>query len=133
MTDWAYTELKHSFDLQQFGNIKTTSTAHYLIGFLDYKYINLENRKTSVAAVTVDLIKTFDLVDHTKVIQKGLAMGLRECVVAWLADFLADRRQTVRLMGATSIFLSLKCGVLQDTKIGPMCFLIILNHALQDM
>lgn len=60
----------------QFGNIKTTSITHYLVSCLDYIYSNLENRKTSVAAVLVDLSKTFDLVDHTAVIQKTLAVGL---------------------------------------------------------
>ncbi|XP_050689715.1 uncharacterized protein LOC126982040 [Eriocheir sinensis] len=132
VTDWAYTDRKHSFDPQQFGNIKTTSTTHYLISFLDYIYSNLENRKTSVAAVLVDLSKAFDLVDHTTVIQKALAMGLRECVVAWLADFLADRRQAIPLQGATSTFLPQTCGVPQDTKIGPLCLLILINDALQD-
>lgn len=71
-----YTVLKSSFNPHQFGNIKTTSITHYLVSCLDYIYSNLENRKTSVAAVLVDLSKTFDLVDHTAVIQKTLAVGL---------------------------------------------------------
>lgn len=131
VTDWAYTDLYHSFDLKQYGNIKGASTTHYLTSF-NFVYSHLEKRKTSAAAVFVDLSKAFDLVDHTTVIQKALALGLRECVVAWLADFLADRRQAVRLQGATFTLLPLICGAPRGPKIGPLCFLTLINDTFYD-
>ena len=53
--------------------------------------------------------------------------------VAWLADFLTDRHQAVRMQGATSTFLPLTCGVPQGTKVGPLCFLVLINDALSDV
>ena len=132
VADWAYTDLSPFFDRQQYGNIRSTSTSHYLVSLLDYIYTNLEKRKTSVAATFIDFSKAFDLVDHTTVIKKAAALGLRECLVAWLADFLTDRHQAVRMQGATSTSLPLTCGVPQGTKIGPLCFLVLINDALSD-
>lgn len=62
-------------DPQQFGNVKTSSTSHYLIGFLDFPYENFEQRKTSLAVVLINFKNTFDLVDHTTIIAKALHLG----------------------------------------------------------
>ena len=96
MSDWAYADLASSIDMQQYGNVKATSTTHYLISLLDYIYTNLEKRKTSVVTTFIDLSKTFDLVDHTAVIRKATTIGLSEGLISWLSDFLTDRRQAVR-------------------------------------
>ena len=46
VAEWAYADLAPDVDLQQYGNIKATSTTHCLISFLDFVYRNLEQRKT---------------------------------------------------------------------------------------
>ncbi len=128
----AYSQISHLIDPQQFGNIKSSSTTHCLISFLNFIYSNLEKRKTSLALAFIDFRKAFDLVDHTTIINKALKLGLHPHLVSWLADFLSNRRQAVRYQGSTSTFQDLTCGVPQGTKMGPLCFLILINDALED-
>ena len=97
--DWAYTKIKNSLDIKQFGNIKATSTTHYLTSFLEFVHGHLDKRNTSLAVAFVDFRKAFDLVDHTVVIKKAISLGLPHTLVAWLADFLTGRRQSVRYQG----------------------------------
>ena len=130
--EWAYSKISNYIDPRQFGNVKKSSTTHYLISFLDFIYRNLEQRKTSVAVTFIDFKKAFDLVDHTAVIDSALHLGLPPPLVAWLADFLTDRHQVVRYQGCVSAVQHLTCGVPQGTKMGPLCFLIIINDALRD-
>ena len=130
--NWAYTCIEHSIDNQQFGNMKSSSTTHCLISLLDFIYKNLEERKTSVALAFIDFRKAFDLVDHTIIINKAIDIGLHPYLVSWLTDFLSGRRQAVRYQGSVSTFQHLTCGVPQGTKMGPLCFLILINDALTD-
>nr|XP_027212358.1 uncharacterized protein LOC113805543 [Penaeus vannamei] len=76
VSEWAYADLHPNFDQQQDGNIRSTSTSHYLISLVDYIYTNLEKRETSVVATLIDFSKAFDLVDHTTVVRKASAIGL---------------------------------------------------------
>ncbi|KAK3890459.1 hypothetical protein Pcinc_005588 [Petrolisthes cinctipes] len=130
--DWASASIKKFIDNQQFGNIKSSSTTHCLISLLDFVYKNLEQWKTSVILTFLDFKKAFDLVDHNVIIIKALGIGMEPGLVAWLADFLSDRQQVVRYQGAVSLPQTLKCGVPQGTRMGPLCFLILINDALTD-
>jgi len=76
VSEWAYADLHPNFDQQQDGNIRSTSTSHYLISLVDYIYTNLEKRETSVVATRIYFSQAFDLADQTT-IRKASAMGLR--------------------------------------------------------
>ncbi|XP_063887196.1 uncharacterized protein LOC135114899 isoform X1 [Scylla paramamosain] len=90
--DWAYTKICNTVDIRQFGNIKATSTSHYLTSFLEFIHSHLDKRNTSLAVAFVDFKKAFDLVDHTVVISKAVSLGIPPNLIAWLADFLTGRR-----------------------------------------
>ena len=66
--------------------MKSFSTTHCLVSF------HLDKRNTSLAVAFVDYRKAFDLVDHTVVVTKAISVGLHPSLIAWLADFLHQRR-----------------------------------------
>ena len=70
MFNWAYTKIVKNTDTQQFGNIKSTSASHCLVSLLDFIPIHLDKRNISLALAFIDLKKTFDLVDHTVLLNK---------------------------------------------------------------
>ena len=74
--DWAYHKIKDVIDIQQYGNMKSSSTTHCLINFLDFVHSHLDKRNTSLAVTFVDFKKAFDLVEHTVVLSKVVQFGL---------------------------------------------------------
>ena len=127
-----YEKIKDSIDPQQYGNMKSSSTTHCLVSFLDFLHSHLDKRNTSLAVAFVDFRKAFDLVDHTVVLSKAIQLGVQPHLIAWLADFLTGRQQAVRYQGSTSSLLPVLCGVPQGTRSGPLCYLILINDALMD-
>ncbi|MPC18260.1 RNA-directed DNA polymerase from mobile element jockey [Portunus trituberculatus] len=115
----------------QFGNIKATSTSHYLISFLEFIHVTLNKQNTSLAAAFVDFKKAFDLVDNTVVINKAISLGLPPHLIVWLVNFFTGRQQAVHYQGSMSSFQQLTCGVPQDTKMDPLCFLLLINDIHQ--
>ncbi len=50
-----------------------------------------------VDAVVIDFAKAFDVVSHDRLVQKLMNSGIDPRVVAWISEFLRDRKQKVRI------------------------------------
>ncbi|XP_069989695.1 uncharacterized protein [Penaeus vannamei] len=62
---------------RKFGNIKGSSTVHYLVDLINYITSNVDKR-LEVTTVTIDLRKAFDLIDYTTLIKKMISLGFHE-------------------------------------------------------
>ena len=61
-----------------------------------------QNQGTHIHAVFLDWCKAFDKVPHKRLISKLSYLGIDGNVLAWISDFLSDRKQQVLYRGSTS-------------------------------
>ena len=79
----------------------------------------------AVLLVLLDLSAAFDTIDHQKLftILQSYA-GIDGHALAWLKSYLTNRKQSVKINGATSSKTNLDFGVPQGSVLGPILFTI---------
>ena len=80
-----------------------------------------------VDACLLDFSKAFDTVNHQKLLQKMMNIGLSQQVISWTSAFLKGRSQRVALEGSLSSPCEVTSGVPQGSVVGPVLFLIYIN------
>ena len=73
------------------------NTQDVLLKTIDDWKIALDHNKL-VGSVMINLSKTFDSIDHSLLLVKLDAYGVRESELRWFADYLSNRKQRVVLM-----------------------------------
>ena len=76
-------------------------------------------------AIFFDFAKAFDLVPHDLLLEK-LAALLPPWLVRWVASYLSDRHQRVRVGELTTEWKKVEAGVIQGSVLGPILFLIFI-------
>ena len=81
----------------------------------------------SVDVILVDFQKAFDKVPKKRSLQKLSAYGIRGKVLEWIADLLSDRKMRIMVRSEYSEWFDVISGVLQESVLGPIPFLIYVN------
>ena len=110
----------------QFGFTSGSSTESAVIKMTEYMYTAL-NAKNYSLTVLIDFCKAFDTVDHSILLAKLEAYGVRGPALQILKNYLCNRSQVVRIGNCLSPPKPLQVGVPQGSCLGPLLFLVFVN------
>ena len=81
-----------------------------------------------VDLVMFDFAKAFDLVSHPILLQKLRLIGIQSPLIYWIEDFLNGRSMSASVKSKTSRSHPVSSGVPQGSVLGPILFLVFINH-----
>ena len=89
---------------------------------------HIDGTGSTFRVVLFDYRKAFDLIDHTLLARKLLALDMPVGVSFGIIDFLADRTQRVKLgEDCLSEWRNVPAGAPQGTKLGPWLFILMID------
>ena len=114
---------------EQFGFQKNRSTEQAITCFSENIYDTL-NKKESAISVFIDFSKAFETVNHSILLDKLEAYGIRGIALDLISSYLSNRRHVTRIGGHVSSPKVVNISVPQGSNLGPIFFILYVNDLL---
>ena len=116
-------------DPKQFGGLAGTSTTDALVEMTHKWYEATDTRNTYVRIFLLDFSKAFDLINTNILLDKLQVFGISAHILRWMAEFVLDRTQRVKIGNNYSHTGHPNGGVphRQGTMCGPKCFMMYIS------
>ena len=111
----------------EYGFRKSHSTQQAIITLVD-RITKSQDIGDIVITILIDLKKVFDTIDHRILLRKLYSYGIRGTMFKLTESYLTGRSQYVIFDGKVSETRSIKCGVPQGSILGPLLFILSVNH-----
>ena len=108
----AFPDILRQLDTRQFA-VAGRSNQHPIVYLLHLAFEALDRGSVWVRWFFADFKKGFDLIDHHTLLAKLGDKDIHPCVLRWVASFLEDRTQVVRIGSTKSPSLNLNAGIPQ--------------------
>ena len=112
---WVDDIVGERIDDNQFGGVGGTSTTDALVAMTHKWYVATYVLNNYVRVVLLDFSKAFDLINHHILVDTLITNGVPAHIVRWLAAFLLDRQQKVKIGIYIFPYYTLKTEVLKIT------------------
>ena len=107
--------------------LKGDSTVSQLVQIVHY-IRKCWGEKSIMQGLFVDVSSAFEKVWHNGLLAKLSQIGVNGLFYNILSSYLSERRQTVVVDGQKSDILDVKAGIPQGSRLGPLIFIIYMNH-----
>ena len=126
MHDQIYSYVEKYLSPYLFGFRKDHSTAQCLTIMIEMWKKGLD-QKQSAGAVTTDLSKAFDCLNHNLLLAKLNAYGFDKSALSFIHDYLKERKQRTKINNSYSNWGNIIYGVPQGSTLGPLLFNLFIN------
>ena len=101
---------------------------HALLSFIHYIINRSDDSKNVIRIFVLDFVNAVDHIDHKILLCKLSSMEVPPIIIKWISNFLTEREQRVRIGPYVSEWQRIYGGVPQGTVLGPILFLVMVNH-----
>ena len=111
-------------------NIYKTTT-HALVYILHCIVEAFDKGHCYARVLFTDFSKGFDLIDHNVLCDELRSLDIHEVLINWIASFLTNRSQKVKVGSYVSCEVTPRGGIPQGTKLAPLLFAILVNNLVR--
>lgn len=127
MLNFLKKEVEKYLDPFQFAYKAKCSVEDAVLVFVNKALKHLERPQTYVRVLFIDFSSAFNTIQPHIMVEKLLGLNVNKNLIAWILDFLIQRKQYVKLNNTISSICELNTGALQGCVLSPTLYTLYTN------